>query len=198
MGEPLHRIWSVAEFFAWVELQPDRYELVDGQPLKMMSGAKNVHDDIAVNLIVLLGNRLRGRGCRPFTGDGSLETRPGQIRRPDVGVDCGPRDPNATMAALPKLVIEAPSPNECDFDSFRKREEYKGVASVDYILLVEPNEPIVAFWSRDPTRQWTERRVRGLEETIEISELAIALNLGAIYEAVEFPVVPRLVGRAPE
>jgi Uma2 family endonuclease len=102
------------------------------------------------------------------------------------------------MAALPKLVIEAPSPNECDFDWFRKLEEYKGVASVDYILLVEPNEPIVAFWSRDPTRQWTERRVRGLEETIELPDLAIALNLGAIYEGVEFPVVPRLVGRAPE
>jgi len=61
----------------------------------------------------------------------------------DVGVDCGPRDPSAMMAALPKLVIEVLSPNECDFDSFRKLEEYKGVASVDYILLVEPNEPLV-------------------------------------------------------
>ena len=116
MGEPLHRIWSVAEFFAWVELQPDRYELVDGQPLKMMSGAKNVHDDIVVNLIVALGNQLRGRGCRPFTGDGSVETRPGQIRRPDVGVDCGPRDPNAMMAALPKLVVEVLSPSTRDFE----------------------------------------------------------------------------------
>jgi hypothetical protein len=44
---------------------------------------------------------LRGSGCRPFTGDGAVETLPRQIRRPDAGVDCGPRDPEAMTAALP-------------------------------------------------------------------------------------------------
>jgi Uma2 family endonuclease len=120
MPEPLHRTWTVEEFFAWQEGQPDRYELVDGYPLKMMAGAKNVHDDIVVNLVGELRQQLRGAGCRPFTGDGSVETRPGQIRRPDVGVDCGQHDPNAMKAALPRLVIEVLSPSTRDFDSFRK------------------------------------------------------------------------------
>jgi Uma2 family endonuclease len=194
MAEPVFHTWSVAEFFAWQALQKDRYELVDGQPLKMMAGAKNVHDDIVVNLIIALGNQLRGRPCRPFTGDGSLETRPGQIRRPDVGVDRGPRDPNSTLAAEPKLLIEVLSPSTRDFDSFRKLEEYKGVASVDHVLLVEPNEPLVAFWSRDATRQWTETRADSLEQTIEIADLAITLSLCAVYESVEFPAMPRHVG----
>ena len=97
---------TVDEFFAWQESQSERYELVDGQPLRMMAGAKNVHDDIVVNLVGELREQVRGSGCRPFTGDGSVEPRPGQIRRPDVGVDCGPRDPDGTKAALPKLVVE--------------------------------------------------------------------------------------------
>ena len=69
MAEPLHRTWTLEEFFAWQEGQPDRYELVDGYPLKMMAGAKNVHDDIVVNFVGELRDQVRGTGCRPFTGD---------------------------------------------------------------------------------------------------------------------------------
>src|SRR6202034_4373544 len=82
MAEPAPRGMTVEQFFAWQEGQAERYELVNGQPLEMMAGAKNVHDDIVVNLVTELGTRLRGGPCRPFTEDGSVETRPGQIRRP--------------------------------------------------------------------------------------------------------------------
>lgn len=198
MGEPVHPNWSVEEFFAWQERQPERYELVDGHPLKVMAGAKNVHDDIVVNLVGELWRQLRGGGCRPFTGDGSVETRPGQIRRPDVGVDCGPRDPNAAKAALPKLVVEVLSPSTRDFDSFGKLEEYKGVPSVDYVVLVEPNEALAAVWSRDDDDQWVERRIRGLDETIDMQRLKIALRMADIYEGVAFPALPRLVGTEDE
>ena len=96
---------------------------MNGQPLEMTAGAKNVHDDIVVNLVIELGTRLRGGPCRPITGDGSVERRPGQIRRPDVGVDCGARDPNGTKAALPKLVVEVLSPSARDFDTVAKLDE---------------------------------------------------------------------------
>ena len=84
MTDAAPRQWTIEEFFAWQEKQPERYELVDGFPVRMMAGAKNVHDDIVVNVLAELRNQLRGTACRPFTGDGSIETKPGQIRRPDV------------------------------------------------------------------------------------------------------------------
>jgi hypothetical protein len=90
------------------EKQAERYELVDGFPVRMMAGAKNVHDDIVVNVLTDLRNQLRGSDWWPFTGDGSVETKPGQIRRPDVGVDCGRRDPNSTMASSPRVLVEIP------------------------------------------------------------------------------------------
>ena len=77
-------------------------ELVNGQPLRMRARAKNVHDEMVVTLVGELREQVRGTRYRPFTGDGSIETRPGQIRRPNVGVDCGPRDPNGTKKALPR------------------------------------------------------------------------------------------------
>lgn len=193
MAEPLHRKWTVQEFFAWQEKQADRYELVDGFPLRMMAGAKNVHDDIVVNLVAELRTRLRGGSCRPFTGDGAVETRPGQIRRPDVGVDCGARDPEATTAALPKLIVEVLSPSTRDFDTFKKLDEYKALASVETIVLVEPNEPLALVWRRENAAQWREERVRGMDAVIDLPALQISLPMAAIFDGVKFPSAPRLV-----
>src|SRR5690349_8322185 len=136
MSEPARRRWTVEEFFAWQEHQTERYELVNGEPVRMMAGARNVHDDIVVNLLAELRNRLRGTGCRPFSGDGSIETLPEQIRRPDAGVDCRRRDPDATKAALPRLVAEVLSPTTRDFDTFGKLDEYKAVETLDYIVFI--------------------------------------------------------------
>src|SRR5215831_4868321 len=40
MTEAAPRKWTIEEFFAWQERQPQRYELVDGFPTRMMAGAK--------------------------------------------------------------------------------------------------------------------------------------------------------------
>ena len=193
MAEPAVRRMTADEFFAWQEHQPGRYELVNGQPFEMTAGAKNVHDDIVVNLVIELGTRLRGGPCRPFTGDGSVETRPGQIRRPDVGVDCGPRDPNGTKAALPKLVVEVLSPVTRDFDTFGKLHEYKAIGALEHIVLVEPNEPFALVWSRDEASGWVETRARGLDAKIEMPKLGVTLEMAAVYEGVAFPLRPRRV-----
>jgi Uma2 family endonuclease len=185
----MSEIWTTDAFFAWAERQPQRYELIDGRPHRL-APAQNVHDDIVVNLIAALGEQLRGSPCRPFTGDGAVETYRGQIRRPDVGVDCGRRDPEGYKAATPRLVAEVLSPSTRDFDSIRKLEEYKSVATLDAILFVEPNEPSVAVWSRDGA-EWRESRVTGLDARVEAPTLGVALEMRAIYDGVEFPASPR-------
>ncbi len=194
MPEPALKPWTVDAFFAWQERQSERYELVDGRPLKMMAGARNVHDDIVVNCVISLGNQLRGGPCRPFTGDGSVETLPGQIRRPDLGVDCGHRDPNGLKAAVPRMVVEVLSPGTRDFDTIEKIGEYKAVASLDHIVFIEPNAPQVVHWTRDPERSWVQSMIEDMEEILDLPDLGVALPLREIYEGVSFPTRPRLVG----
>jgi Uma2 family endonuclease len=98
-------------------------------------------------VVAELRNQLRGRDCRPFTRDGAIETKPGQIRGPDIGVDCERRD-NATKAASPRVVIEVLSPTTRDFDTIDKLEEYKMVGSLTRIVVIEPNAPEVIVWTR--------------------------------------------------
>lgn len=152
-----------------------------------------MHDDIVVNLIGELREQLRGSGCRPFTGGGSIETKPGQIRRPDAGVDCGHRDPNGTKADSPRLAVEVLSPGTRDFEAFEKIEEYKDVGSLEYIVVIEPNAPEALLWARDADRSWNRRAIIGLEREIDLPEIGVTLQMGRVYEGVEFPARPRLV-----
>ena len=193
MPESAPRPWTVAEFFAWQDRQAERYELVSGRPVRMMAGARNVHDDIVVNLLAELCGQLRGSDCRPFTGDGSVETIPGQIRRPDAGVDCGRRDPNGMRAAEPRMVAEILSPSTRDFNTFEKLDEYKQVANLEYILVVEPNAPEAVIWSRDGDRHWVRQGVEGLSQEIGMPRLGVTLALSELYDGVAFPAGARLV-----
>ena len=188
---------SVDSFFAWQEGRAERYELVGGVPVRMMAGVRNVHDDIVVNVLAWLRTALRGSGCRPFTGDGSVETLPGQIRRPDIGVDGGARDPNALKAARPRVVVEVLSPSTRDFDAFEKLAEYRTMADMEHIVLVEPNAAEIRLWTREPDRKWSESRLLGLDATVRLSALGLALPAAEIYDGVAFPSRPRLVADEP-
>jgi Uma2 family endonuclease len=195
MSDPALTPWTVDQFFAWQARQTERYELVGGFPVRMMAGARNVHDDIVVNLLAELRSQLRGSGRRPFTGDGAIETLPGQIRRPDAGVDCGQRDPDSMQAALPRMVAEVLSPNTRDFDTFEKLAEYKQVASLAYIMVVEPNAPEVVVWSREPGRDWVRHGIEGLDREVDMPAIGVTLPLAEVYDGVAFPARPRLVRR---
>jgi Uma2 family endonuclease len=187
MSDPALQPWTIEQFFDWQARQPDRYELVGGFPVRMMAGARNVHDDIVVNLLTELRMQLRGSGCRPFTGDGSIETIPGQIRRPDAGVDCGRRDPNGLKAAQPRMVAEVLSPTTRDFDTYDKRAEYEQVESLDYIMFVDPNLAYVDLWSRGPDRAWVRQVVEGLDGNVAMPAIGVTLSLAEIYDGVAFP-----------
>ena len=190
----LPKPWTIEQFFEWQARQDDRYELVGGVPVRL-DRARNVHDLIVVNLLSELRRQLRGSGCRPFTGDGSVETRPGQIRRPDAGVDCGRWNPDGMMAALPRMVAEVLSPTTRDFDTFEKLAEYKDLPTLDHILIIEPNAPEAVLWSRAPDRTWVRDIIEGIDREVAMPGLGVTLAMTEIYDGVEVPEGPRAVRR---
>ena len=74
MASAAVKLMTADEFLLWQQDKEVRYELVDGVPIEMMTGASDVHDRVVINLIVLLGHQLRGTRCRPTTADVALRT----------------------------------------------------------------------------------------------------------------------------
>jgi Uma2 family endonuclease len=105
MAESALKPMTPEEFFQWQLDQEERYELVDGFPVKKETGASERHDRLVVNITVSLGTQLRGTRCRPITPDVAVRTRIKGVRRPDITVACGePRD-DSYEAQEPKMVI---------------------------------------------------------------------------------------------
>ena len=193
MAETAIVAMTADEFFAWQEKQDELYELVDGFPLKMMSGAKHRHDRITINLIVAIDRNLRGKPCQPTTQDTGVKITESQIRRPDVAIACGPFNDDSYIASDPRAVFEVLSPSTRLIDHSKKLEDYKSVASLAHIVLIDPDRPEVLAFARQADGGWASRAVKGLEAEIGFGDLGCVLTLAEIYRDLTFRPGPRLV-----
>lgn len=188
MGEAATElIWTTDSFLAWLadgHGGENRWELVDGQPV-MMTNPVRRHGNVVGNVSGMLRERLRGGSCRPYTGDLGIETRPDQFRLPDVLVDCSPTGMDDATARDPKLVVEVLSPSTRAFDTLGKLEEYKGVAGLAHLVVIDPMQPDVVLWSR-AGEGWAYERLTDLEATLALPTLDTTLPLAGIYEDVTF------------
>lgn len=173
---------TIDEFLVWCETQEERYELVDGVP-QMMTGARRAHDRVVVRAIMALGARLRGGPCEPHTADIAVTSPFGNVRRPDVMVDCERGDPDDLKARAPVLIIEVLSKSTRNYDLLRKTAEYRAIPSLRYILHVEPDDIAAIFHVRQDDGRWLDTPLVGRDTLIEMPEINVSLTLGDFYEA---------------
>jgi Uma2 family endonuclease len=184
MAEPATTYMSEDVFFEFVQTAEGRFELVDGEPV-MMAGAKQRHQAVVMNTAGSLYSQLRGRKCRPTTADTAVSTTGGNVRYPDVVVDCGPRNDEAMQATTPTLVIEVLSRSTRSFDSHRKVKEYKSHPDIKYILLVDTDNACSLLHFREGDG-WQELLYDNLDDVIEFPEIGASLALRDIYDGLEF------------
>ena len=170
----------------------EKCELVDGEVV-MMAGANRRHDTIVVNMLAALHGLLRGKPCRPFSSDTFVSVSETTKRLPDLGVDCGNRDDASLVADSPVLVVEVLSPSTADFDRTRKLDEYRGVASLRHILVVDTQTPSLMVHDRTDNGAWQTRTLAGLEAVVELPHIDVRLPLALVFEGLDFAPRPRLV-----
>lgn len=191
MAEPETRRMTPEEFFDWQKRQDKNYELVDGVPvlpLKSMVGATSRHDTVTVNAILLLGNQLRGKPCRPRTQDQAIRLPSQRVRRPDLLVECGSPAPDSMEADEPRVVVEVLSPSTLRYDRFQKLEEYKTHPAIRVILLVDTEAPQLTVWRR-AGEAWERVEMKGLEQIVDLPEIGAQLPLAELYDGVELESV---------
>ena len=88
MADAAERLWTVAEFVLWEQVQPERWELVHGRP-RMMTGGTGNHYRIKGNALVALHRALEGTKCEVFV-DGPRVELEALVAYPDVVVTCDP------------------------------------------------------------------------------------------------------------
>ena len=197
MAELAVKHMTADEFLRWDYEREGKHELVDGLVVRLMVGTRDVHDIVVTNVSAALLALLRGSGCRPYSQDKAVRTRSDRIRRPDLTVDCGPRDKNTLEAVAPRAVFEVLSPSTRAIDATLKLDEYQGLDGLAHIVLIDPDVVDIVVWSREDTSaagRWRAERLSSMEATLALPGIGAALPLAAIYEDADpAPAPPRPV-----
>ena len=193
MADAARKRMTADEFLQWSLQQEERYEFVDGEPVLkfpperpgMMAGATAGHDQIVVNLIQAL-RKLRGGPCRAKTADQASRMARGNLRLPDVTIDCGPFRPTSLETSAPTVFFEVLSPSTRSFDLVRKVDEYRRVATLRHFVLLEPDQARALLWSRGADGEWSSDPVHGLDAALPLPAVGLTLSMAEVYEDVEF------------
>ncbi|MFM7601344.1 MAG: Uma2 family endonuclease [Pseudanabaena sp.] len=184
---------SPTEYLEWEVTQTERYEYEYGEVIEV-TGGKLENNEIALNLIVLIRNHLRGKGCRILGGDAKLMTIPSNVYYfPDVVVSCDARDRSAReFLQYPCLIAEVLSPATESRDRGIKLRNYLKIDSLQEYMLINSDSPSIEFYRRsDRTEVWEYLTINssGLSVSdpgVQLNSIDFSLPLSLIYENVDF------------
>jgi Uma2 family endonuclease len=180
---------SLAEFLAWENQQPERYERVAGV-VRMMTGGTIDHNRITRNVSQMLVSRLQGSGCEVFTSDVKVTTPAGDVMYPDVVVACGEIPGKATRLETPVVVVEVLSESTAGRDHGRKRWAYQTIPSLQHYVLIGQDEPAAEVASRSDDGSWRSVIHRGLDARLRLDALGVELGLDEVFARVTFAPAP--------
>lgn len=169
-----------AEFLAWEAAQPDKHEFRDGQ-IRMMAGGTKRHNQICLNVASALKAKLRGSPCQPFANDLLVGTDVQATYYPDVVVDFGPHDGDTLVAATPTIIFEVLSPSTRNGDFAEKVPDYRDTATIQQIVLVEPDERKLHVWTRGE-KGWRQSELGVATAVLDLPSLGVSLTMDEIYE----------------
>jgi len=175
---------TVEEFYALTDTRPDeeKWELIEGEPVSH-APSNRPHQIILKNLLIGISAFERRPGVRwemlPGLGvriSDRSRPEPDALILPTGGpfVDSLERDRNDVIVAFEIL-----SPSTRDRDLRWKRTAYTTLPSLTHYVVIAQDAVDVVVFARE--LRFVERRLRSLNDSLEIPALGISLPLSEIY-----------------
>ena len=181
---------TVAEYLAIERRAEFKSEYYDGE-MFAMAGASREHNVVARNLAGELYGRLKGGPCQTLTGDQRVRiNRTGLYCYPDLLIVCGEpeyADEDRDTLINPRVVFEVLSPSTERYDRTTKFQHYKQLPSVQEYILVAQDRAWCERFVRQPDGAWAQVAFTGLDATLELKTVPVAVPLADVYAGVTFP-----------
>ncbi|HBF34134.1 TPA: Uma2 family endonuclease [Candidatus Sumerlaeota bacterium] len=151
--------YTYADYLTWPE--DERWELIDGVPYNMAPAPTTKHQGIAVALVAILWNFLKGKPCRVFSAPFDVrfsefvaqEQDLLTVVQPDIAVVCDSKklDERGCKGA-PDFIIEIISPKSGQRDLIEKTALYEKHGVREY-WVIHPVDKILWTFLLDETTQ---------------------------------------------
>lgn len=152
MARARERLFGIEEFVAFEDGTDTRYELHAGR-IVAMAPAMQSHNELVVRLAVMLSAGLTDP-CRALIEAGiPVRDHVESFYLADLVVTCEPRTRGKRWVDEPVVIVEVLSPSTSETDFQRKLPDYRRIASLQHILLVDSERARIQHLRRD-RRHW--------------------------------------------
>jgi|GEM_PF-258918 len=173
--------------------ETERWELVDGFVVTMMTRATPSHGIVGLNIASALKAAARPRGCWAIPDVLVCHAeRDDMTVAPDVLVRCGPDARNVAPIDDPVIVVEVLSPSTMAYDRVTKFAFYQSIPSIAHIVLAYQDERRVEVWTRGPADDdgatgWSYTALTHPADVVALPALDFAMTVADVYDGVTLP-----------
>jgi len=179
---------SIEDYLEMENTSLEKHEYYKGE-IFAMSGAKVPHNIIASNLMTILGQKLKGKSCRPFGSDQRIHVEANTLfTYPDISIICGEVITlnNDNLNALnPSVLIEVLSKTTKNYDRGEKFKLYRDIPTLKEYILVDSESVNVEVFRLNINNHWELEEYKKDAESFSINTINTALLLVDIYEGTE-------------
>ena len=122
--------YTIQEYLEMEKQALEKHEYYNGE-IFAMSGAGARHNIISTNIIIALGNALKGKSCRPYGSDMRIHIPENSLfTYPDISIICGEvivSKEDEDTATQPTVLIEILPPSTKNYDRGEKFVLYRAI-----------------------------------------------------------------------
>lgn len=189
MGAPELKFITEAAYLEAERVALDKHEYFKGE-IFAMSGASLAHNEISINCVFELKNKLKGKPCQPYGSDLRVHIPLNSLfTYPDISIYCGEVetiDDKFDTATNPSVIIEILSPSTRNYDLGQKFALYREIETLKEYILIDSEKVNVLKYSKNDDDSWLLVEYKSMDDFITINVAGIEIQVKDIYENVKF------------
>ena len=184
--------YSYSNYLNW--FFPERVELIKGKIFKMSPAPSRVHQEIAGNIFLKIGNFLEDKPCKvysaPFDVRFPKESKADKdvytVLQPDICVVCDKSKLDARgCIGAPDLVIEILSPGNTKMELLNKYRVYEEFGVKEYWVVSQSDQSILIYTLNDSGKFQPSKIFTHSEKITSLVLPGFELELDDVFEDID-------------
>lgn len=181
------RHYTIEEYLEMEKASTVKHEYFQGEVFAMSRAGDN-HNDIFSNVFIEIGNKLKGKPCRPYGSDKRMNIPENTLfTYPDISIYCNGlihSDVDEDTSILPTVIIEILSPSTKNYDRGKKFNLYKDIPSLKEYIMIDSESVLVEAYYIDEEKNWVLNKHEEISNILTLVSLGFDMSLSDIYEHV--------------
>lgn len=178
---------SIEEYLEMENASMEKHEYYKGE-IFAMSGAKVPHNAVTGNFFIAVGQKLKGKRCKPYGSDLRIHIQSNTLfTYPDISIICGEiitLNNDDYNVLNPSVIIEVLSKSTKNYDRGEKFKLYRDIQTLKEYILVDSETIHIEVFRLNENNHWELEEYDSIENVLFIKAIDEKIAISEIYEGV--------------